>query len=177
MKLLNLAKPYSDAAFQFAKEKKQIELWRKFLMAMTNVFSDIEINTLIKNPKLSAEVLIDILTTHFTESTAEMRNFLRLLARNKRLSILPEIYELFEQDYQKDLDTVEVKLTFAQTPSPETLAMLRPALTQKFGAQLKELINIDDSILSGVIVESGDCVIDGSLKGQLEHLKQELMRS
>lgn len=176
MKHLNQAKPYSDAAFAFAKDNKQIELWRAFLSTMAHIFTDKELPKLLKNRKLTTHTLIEVLTTNFEKSTPAMGNFLRLLAENKRLTILPEIYELFEKDAEHDQRIVEVKLTFADKPTTAELESLQPALKKKFGPHIKETITIDAHILSGVIIQSGDYVIDGSLKGQLENLKQELMR-
>ena len=175
MKQLNHARPYAEAAFLFAKQKKQIDLWRTFLGAIARIVEDEEIKNLIKHPKLRAASFIEILTTSFEQSTVEMRNFLKLLGENHRFGLLPEIYELFEKDWQQDQNLAEVSLTFAQEPTASELQSLQAALKQKFGAHIKENISIDASLLSGVIIHSGDCVIDASLKGQLELLKAELI--
>lgn len=176
MKHLTLAKPYSDAAFLFAKEHKQIDLWRAFLSEMAGVLVDSDIQHLMKHPKLSNDALIDILSNSFSKITPELKNFLKVLGENQRLNILPEIYELFEADYQEDQKIAEVSMTFAQEPTEAELNLLKEVLTKKFGAQIQQTITIDNSLLSGVIIHSGDCVIDASLRGQLENLKTELMR-
>jgi F-type H+-transporting ATPase subunit delta len=176
MKHLTLAKPYSDAAFLFAKEHKQIDLWRTFLSELASVLMDAEIQHLMKHPKLSNDGLIEILSNSFAKITPELKNFLKLLGENDRLNILPEISELFEADYQEDQKIAEVNITFAEQPTETELNSLKETLAKKFGAQIHQTITIDSSLLSGVIIHSGDCVIDASLRGQLENLKTELMR-
>jgi F-type H+-transporting ATPase subunit delta len=176
MKHLNEAKPYSDAAFLFAKEHKQVEVWRAFLEAMAGIFADTEVKRLLKNPQVTKTVLIDILNTAFEKTTMEMSNFLKLLAEKQRLNLLPEIYELFLHDWQRDQSLVEVTLTFAEEPKSAELKSLEPILTAKFGKHIKQNIAINKNLLSGVVIESGDYVLDASLRGQLETLKTELMR-
>ncbi len=97
MKHLTLAKPYSDAAFLFAKEHKQIDLWHRFLSEMAGLLMDAEIQNLIKHPKLSNDALIEILSNSFANITPPLKNFLKVLGENQRLNILPEISELFEE--------------------------------------------------------------------------------
>ena len=176
MKHLTLAKPYSDAAFLFAKEHQQIELWRTFLNEMAGVLADAEIQNLMKHPKLSNEALIEILSNNFAKISPQLKNFLKLLGENNRLNILPEISELFEADYQEDQKIAEVTLTFAEQPTEAELNSLNEVLAKKFGAQIQQTIAIDSALLSGVVIHSGDCVIDASLRGQLDNLKTELMR-
>lgn len=177
MKHLNEAKPYADAAFLFAKEHKQMDLWRHFLKEMAKVLADVDLQNLIKTPQVTATMLVDILIEAYGKSNAEMNNFLKLLSENQRINILPEINELFEQAWQKDQHIAEVTLTFAQTPTDADIASLAPVLKIKFGNSIKQNIQVDAKILSGVVITSGDCVIDASLRGQLENLKTELMRA
>lgn len=177
MKHFAEARPYAHAAYSFAKEHKNIELWHEFLVHFVKVFQDAELKRLFKNPKLTPAALVELLSESFSRADANMRNFLRLLADKKRLSLLPEICEVFEQDWFDDQSLNEVMITFASEPDAATLNALSEELKQKFGKSIQLKTSIDASILSGAIIQKGDYVMDGSLKGQMDRLKQELVRA
>lgn len=177
MKHFAEARPYAHAAYLFAKEHHQVELWHEFLVHLAKFFSDGELKRLFKNPKITAAMLVELLSESFLCTNSEMRNFLALLAQKKRLSLLPEISEVFEKDWARDQNLNEVLVTFAAEPDHAALSLLTDALQKEFGIGVKLKTHIDPAIMSGAIIQRGDHVFDGSLKGQLDRLRQELVRA
>jgi F-type H+-transporting ATPase subunit delta len=177
MKHLSIAKPYSIAVFLVAKEKKQIKEWHSFLTDITTLLADTEIQKLMKQPSVSTRTFLNVICENCGDITPEMHNFLMLLGEQQRLNILPEIKELFEKTWQQDQDIAKLTLVFAVQPNTADLQHLQQILKKKFGEHIEQTIEIDPSLLSGVIIRKEDVVIDASLKGQLEKLKAELIRT
>jgi F-type H+-transporting ATPase subunit delta len=118
-----------------------------------------------------AQLVIDIVGGKLDE---EGRNFLRVLAQNRRLGFLPEIAAIYEKLKAEEENTVDVTVISA--------VALDAALQKKFAAALKERLHrdvrlqsqTDPSLLGGAILRADDLVIDGSLRGRLERLGAEL---
>jgi F-type H+-transporting ATPase subunit delta len=177
MKNLSLARPYAKAAYLYAKEHLQVEPWFDFLGELGVLFADINMLKLIKNPKLSRAVLLETLTSALKHKpTVPMLHFLQQLAEKNRLELLPEIVELFARDWQKDRTVREVEITATQKLSDKQLAELQTSLTHQFKQPVFIEVVIDERLIGGLIIRSGDYVMDGSLRGQLKRLKHTLMQ-
>lgn len=102
------------------------------------------------------------------------QNFIRVMADNKRLAVLPAVLNAFlelraEQESIKDVEVVSAdKLTDAQE------AKIANAMEKRLGTKVRITSSIDSSLIAGVIIRYDDVVIDGSSRGQLNRLSQEL---
>ncbi len=102
------------------------------------------------------------------------RNFLKALAANRRLALLPEIAAQFEQLRADIENVVDVEVIAAQKIAAPQEKKLAAALAKRLGREVRMHTRIDESLLGGAIVRAGDLVIDGSLKGRLERLGSAL---
>lgn len=176
MKNYVLARPYAKAAYLYAKEKGVVEPWFDFLGELGVLFADRNTVALLKNPRLSDEVLLDVLISSLsTRPTTEMQNFLQLLAEKKRLSVLPEIVECYARDWENDRAVRHVDIISTTPLSKKELADLRETLEIRLGQPVFLEPSIDESLIGGMMIRSDDYVMDGSLKGQLSRLRQALM--
>jgi len=98
----------------------------------------------------------------------ELRNFLQLLAQNRRLPLLPQIALQFEalREDSENIATVEVRT--ARELTHEQAQTLRSALERRLGLTVKLSAQIDPTLLGGATVQYGDFVFDGSLRRSLE---------
>ncbi len=103
-------------------------------------------------------------------------SFLRLLVDKRRESILDTVQvELLRlSDIARHL--VRAEATFAIEPTPEETAGLTRSLEQRTGEQINLTVHIDPSILGGVVVRMRDNIIDGSVRGTLEGLREQLLQ-
>jgi F-type H+-transporting ATPase subunit delta len=97
-----------------------------------------------------------------------------ILAANRRLSLLPEIAALFNT-YRADFErTVDIEVTSAYELTDEQQQKLAQALSTKLERQVSLAASMDKSLIGGVIVRTGDMVIDASVRGKLTKLADAL---
>ncbi|MCX8145384.1 MAG: F0F1 ATP synthase subunit delta [Azovibrio sp.] len=165
---VTIARPYAEAVFRIAKEAGALGAWSGRLQRLALIAQDPEMAEVIGNPKLSAEQVAQLFVALAEDQDAVLGNFIRVLADNERLSLLPEISSLFEA-----LKAAEegVKEAVVQTAFPLTdadIAALMPQLEAHFKTKLDPTVVVDPELIGGVRVAVGDQVLDASVRGKLE---------
>jgi len=166
-----LARPYAKAAFEFAREKAELEAWSASLSLVSAVTQNDKVAKLISSPSLSAKdkakVVIDVCGDKLQ---AKEKAFINVLAENNRLSLVEHISDLFEdlKAQQEKFSDVEVVSAFEIDSGVETL--LADKLKTVLLSDVSLKTTVDKSLIGGVIIRSGDTVIDGSVKGRLNKL-------
>ena len=169
---LTLARPYARAAFAIAQDENALGGWSSALGFAAQVAADPRAAMLLLNPQLSHAEAVSLLSADGAGES--FSRFLALLAENRRLAQLPEIAGLYEE-LKADAERV-VKATVtsaAELPAGE-LDVLKAALKKRFGREVEVSTAIDASLIGGAVIDTGDVVIDGSLKGKLSRLQAAL---
>ena len=96
------------------------------------------------------------------------------MADNRRLALLPEIAGLFEELRAEAERVVKAKVTAASELPAAELDAIKAALKKRFGREVEIETAIDASLIGGAVIDAGEVVIDGSLKGKLERLQTAL---
>jgi F-type H+-transporting ATPase subunit delta len=171
-----VARPYARAAFAYAQGAKDLASWSRLLGAAAVGAADPRVRRLLANPHVTGTELVDLLGGLSKQAAAEAgRNFLRVLAANRRLALLPEIAAQFERLRAEVEGVVNVEVTAAREIAPAQSKRLAAALEKRLGRVVRMHTKIDGNLIGGAIVRAGDLVIDGSLKGRLERLDSALM--
>ena len=93
--LTTVARPYAKAAYQEAQEQNALVDWSAMLSFSAAVAADENMKSVLDNPSLTserkAETFIDVCEGKLSDSA---KNFISVLAENKRLTLLPETDEL-----------------------------------------------------------------------------------
>ena len=170
-----LARPYAAAVFKRAKETDATVKWSQSLAFMSAVLKNEDISVVIDNPKVNKErlsaLMLDICQEHVNE---ENENFLKLLVHNNRLTLLPTITKLFEAYKAEDEGYIEVEVLTAYALSKEAKQSFTATLEKTLGKKILMNVAVDKSLIGGVLVRAGDRVIDGSIKGRLQHMQKAL---
>ncbi len=171
-----IARPYAKAAFMSARDAKALPAWSRALLAGSNLVADSRVADLISNPKMSLEQVVSVFAglAGAGDVDARWQNFVRLLATNKRLDVLPQItaqYEMLRAQYENELD---VQVTSAVAMSETQAAKLAAALKTRFKRDVRMTTSIDPALLGGAVIRAGDLVIDGSISGRLQRMATEL---
>lgn len=173
--LSTLARPYARAAFRFAQSTDQLAAWHEQLLLLAQLVKHDKVRTLISSPALSgsdqADVLIEVCADELIEP---VRNYVKLLAQNKRLPLLPEIVRQYAQLRTEYEQAVDVELITAIALDHETQEKLAESLAKKLARKVNIHATVDPSLLAGAIIKSGDMVIDGSVRGRLEKLSRAI---
>ncbi len=173
--LTTVARPYAKAAFQFADESNSLNDWSDMLAFASAVSVDETVQGYLQNPKVTSAQKADAFTQLCSDKLNEQgKNFIALLAQNKRLSLLPEIVVLFEAFKSLKEQSVDAYITSAFPLTDEQTSKLAASLKQKLGKEVNVTTSEDSSLLGGVIIHAGDIVIDGSVRGKLAKLADKL---
>ncbi len=102
-------------------------------------------------------------------------NFLRVLLANYRLRLLEQVVQAFHKLANERLGIAQVKLFSAMEISPADLAALKARFAELTRQQVELEFHRDASLLGGVVAQIGSTVYDGSIRGNLERLREQLM--
>lgn len=172
---ITIARPYAQAVFSLAQEQGDLKGWSDMLQFAAAVAADPEMVAIIDSPRFDNSQLADM----FIEVCGDKLNdagksMIRVLAENDRLSILPEVAELFEAERANVEGTVVAEVTSAVALNEAQQKSIIEALKKRLGREVTLECNIDESLLGGAIIRAGDVVIDGSVVGKLEKLASTL---
>lgn len=174
--LTTVARPYAKAAFEFARDKSVLADWSAQLALAGALASDAEFARYLARPTLTAGQQAEAFVKAAGDKLGtDVRNFVSEIVHNKRLEALPAIAELFEA-YRAELEqSAEVAVTSAYDLSAEQRTTLAAKLSQKLGRKITiDAVTVDKSLIGGVVIRSGDMVIDASLRGKLGKLSATL---
>ncbi len=165
------ARPYAKAAFEVAHaESKQAE-WLEAIELMSAIVCNETFVPVIDSPSMGSaakgDILIDICADKLSET---QKNFVKVLAENGRLPLLPEITVLFEELKAQAESTVEAVATSAYPLSDAQVKSMTEALKKKLGCEVSLTTEVDASLIGGVVIRAGDLVIDGSTQAKIESL-------
>jgi F-type H+-transporting ATPase subunit delta len=171
---VTIARPYAEAAFRAAKEKGALGAWSDRLQRLALIAQDAEMAKVIGNPKLSAEQVAQLFISLADDNDAVLGNFIRVLAENERLALLPEIAELFEANKAAEEGVKEARIETAFPLSEADLKALVPQLETHFKTRLTPTVVVDAELIGGIRVAVGDQVLDASVRGKLGTLATAL---
>ena len=170
-----IARPYAKAAFEYARDAKALPEWSQGLRAAAEIVADPRVAPLTKSPQWSAADLVSLITdVAGAKLDAAMQNFVRVLAENHRLLLLPEIAVHYEIERAEVENTVDVEVISAVALNASQADKLTAALSTRLKRRVRMQNSVDANLLGGAVIRAGDLVIDGSLKGRLERLGTEL---
>ncbi len=169
---VTLARPYAEAAFQLAKSENALAAWSDVLARLSAMAVRPEMEECIGNPRLSpvqlAQLCLDVASADSkTGLSADQQNFVRVLAENDRLIVLPEISELFNELKHGHEGVKDAEITSAFALDEATLKTLVADLERKFGCRIQATVKVDAELIGGVRIAVGDEVIDASVRGKL----------
>jgi F-type H+-transporting ATPase subunit delta len=172
MQAITLARPYARAAFALAREHGRLADWSRALGFAARVAADPQVAPLLGHPKLGQADAVALLAPEAADET--FGRFLALLADNRRLALLPEIAGLYDELRLEAERVVKARVTSATALGNGELEGIRTALRKRFGREVEIEIAVDASLIGGAVIDAGDIVIDGSLRGKLGRLQSVL---
>jgi F-type H+-transporting ATPase subunit delta len=171
-----IARPYAKAAFAEARADSMLDAWSGALHTAASVVEDPRMHSLLGDPHVTtaqlSQLVLDIAGAGLGEHG---RNFVQILAEAHRLNCLPEIATLFD-DFKDDAEGItDITVTSAAPLDAKQQQSLSAALARRLRHEVRLHCFIDPELLGGAVVRAGDLVIDGSVRGRLERIAQELV--
>lgn len=173
---ITTARPYAKAIFEQALAEKKLANWSRYLSVLAYVASSNEGADFIANPNATTSQRIELLQAicHVDAEPSTVGNLIHLLADNKRLALLPEIYMLYEEFKAEQEKTLDVEVISFSPVSAEQQQQMITSLSQRLQRKVSLNISLDPSLLGGAVIRAGDLVIDGSVRGKLNKLSTDL---
>ncbi len=169
--LTTAARPYARAVFETAQESGRLSEWSDELGFMGAVASNDDVISLLARPEMAKQAGADAFVKLCDGKLGdEAINLVRMLAENDRLSLLPEMSGLYEILKDEAEGSVEALVTSAKKLTKAEEDAISKALKKRLGRDVKLKVSVDDALLGGAIIQAGDLVIDGSLKGRLKKM-------
>ena len=165
---------YASALFELATEEKATEVVSRQLSTFQSAIDQSEdLSRLVRSPVFSSEDQVSALGAVAGQLgiTGTTLNFLKLVAKNRRLSVIPDMIKAFATLLAASKGEVAGEVTSAEPLSATQLADLKAALKSALGRDVALTTRVDSSLLGGLIVKVGSRMMDNSLKTKLQTLK------
>ena len=173
----SLAGRYASALFDLASEAGTVSAVESDLETLAEAHREsAELRALIKNPEVSREALGRVLAgLGETLKLAELtRNFLGVLAQNRRAGELPAVIRAFQSIAAAQRGEVTAEVASAHALTDEQLAALEQKLRARQGRTVKLKTRVDPDLLGGLVVTIGSQRIDSSIRSRLNSLAQAM---
>jgi F-type H+-transporting ATPase subunit delta len=106
----------------------------------------------------------------------QVKKLIALLTRTRKLALVPDLSETYNERLLAHQNIVRADVTSAAPLSSEKTRALQDSLSTVTGKKVELTLNVDPDLLGGVVARIGSTVYDGSVKTQLAHMRQELVK-
>jgi F-type H+-transporting ATPase subunit delta len=174
-----LSRRYAKALLSLGQEDGQYQSYGENLQEFTDLCSkNSEFIAVISNQLFSVEDRKKILDHVLEQSTFAdlVKNFLRFLLEKKKIGAIKEITGHYSKLTDEMSKVTRAEVITAKPLKPDAMERLEKALAKMTSKQIKTDVMEDESLIGGIVVKIGDLVLDGSVKAQLEGLKESLKR-
>ena len=179
MSLRTSANRYAKALFDVALEE-QADLARvdqdlQDVVAMTKASPDLALGLSRGTvTDASRKSLMEAIAKAMTLTTP-VTKLLVLLAQSGKMNLLPDLAASYRERLLAHQNIVHAKVTSAAPLSPEKLRALEESLSKVTGKKVDLAVTVDPGLLGGVVATIGSTVYDGSVRTQLQRMRQELV--
>jgi F-type H+-transporting ATPase subunit delta len=175
--LATIARPYAEAVFRLAKQGNALPAWSDALNLIATVHQDPQMRTAMANPKVASADIEKLLLAICGERIDGIaRNLIQLLVHNRRLSVLAEIRERFEQLKLEDEGKLDAKISSAFPMEDAQRNQVVNLLSSRFKRKINATVTVDPDLIGGIKVEVGDKVWDASVRGRLQTMAATLSK-
>jgi F-type H+-transporting ATPase subunit delta len=167
---------YAEAAFEVATRDDAIEAWRAELDVAAAMVADERLARALANPAIPFEKRLGLAKATFGKVVSgPVLNLIGLMIRRGRIEELPRIAAEFRR-----LDNARQGITLATATSaapltPDEIQAVTERMEQFTGGRVELEVQVDPSLLGGLVVRVGDQLLDGSVRGRLERLRNQLV--
>jgi F-type H+-transporting ATPase subunit delta len=153
-----------------------VDAWRTELEAAVAALADERLTRLLANPAVPLEARSRVVAEALGERVSRpVRNLVLILLRRGRIELLPQVAAEFRRLDDARLGITPATATSAAPLEPDEVRALTARLEQLTGGRVDLDLQVDPGILGGLVVQVGDRLIDGSVRGRLERLRSRLV--
>lgn len=168
-----LAGRYATALFDLARDGKQIDIVSSSLATLRRAIAESEdLRALIGSPLIGRDAAVKavLATADSLKLDGVTKNFLGVLAQNRRLGALPQIIRAYEALAAHHRGEITAEVTSAHPLTEDQAAALKAKLKAGLGRDVAVDMHVDAAILGGLVVKVGSRQIDSSIRTKLNSL-------
>jgi len=172
-----VAARYAEALFAVAEESKVVDAISDDLRSITEAIrTDPQFKLFLNHPSVGREERVKVLETVFSDkATALTMQLIRLLLEKRREGIIPELSQAFDRIRRDRYKVMYAEVTSAQALSEDEIKALEAKLAKSSGKKVEATYSVDSNLIGGIIVGIGNHVLDGSLRGSLDRMRDHLL--
>lgn len=172
------ARRYAKSLLEFAIERNELPAVAADMDLISNTCkSSKDLRMMLKSPIISADKKLSVIQKIFGGEIGSISlNFLSLVAKKNRESILPEIASAFTNEYRQHLGIVSAEITSA-VPLSEGERTKAVAFVKGLGKEVELIEKIDKDIIGGFIIRVGDKQYDASVMSRIKALKTAFLNN
>lgn len=169
---------YSRTLFELADESKSLEAVMQDLDVVRRLLAENpEFGALLGSPWFNPEYKKDLLTRLFSGNVADLSlDFLMVTAGHDRLMFLPEIIVKYQELWEARQGLQRVRATVSAEVSDERVRQLSEDIASILQSKVKLEVNVDPSIMGGVVLRYEDKVIDNSVRARLRRAIETIVK-
>ena len=174
-----VSKRYAKALLSLGQEDGQFQEYGRDLRDFTGFCAQhSEFRQVIANRVFTVEDRKKILQIILEKGDfpATIKNFLYLLLDKNRIGAIEEITGYYESLTDNLSNFARAEIITPRPLKDEALGRLEKVLEEMTSKKVKIQVKEDESLIGGILVKIGDLVLDGSLKAQINGLKESLKR-
>lgn len=175
-----IAKRYAKALFAVGREDGTLDEFGKSLAELSELYATVPVVVdALTNPLYPLDVRAKVMgqLAKALKASQVMTNFLNLLVQKKRADVLPEIATVFQAMVDAERNICRGMVVAASELPADLKEKVQATLEKLTGKQVVLSTQVDPAIVGGIIAKVGDLVLDGSIKTQLEGLRESIKRS
>jgi len=172
-----IARNYAETLLVLARKAEDLRGWGKLLTDVAATMDENpKLRLFLESPRVSAAQKSEVLGKAFSDRMPRlMLRFIQSVVMHRRQMLIPEI----AREYLDLVDAAEgrmhARVTVASEPDDAGRSAIAQQLSRMFGKDVVPHVNVDPSIMGGVIVHVGDTVLDGSVKKRLATLRRRML--
>ena len=174
-----VSKRYARALLSLGMEDGRYQEYGKELKAFADIYeSHGELKQAITNPAFRLDERTQILKALLARigPSQTVQNFLNLLLDKRRISVVGQISAFYGQLTDEVSNVVGAEVVVPRPLAGEAETRLAKALERMTSKKIRMNVRQDQSIVGGIVVKIGDLVVDGSVRAQVQGIKESLKR-
>jgi F-type H+-transporting ATPase subunit delta len=168
---------YATALFELARDEKSVDAVRADLDRFAAMLAEsADLKRLVRSPVFSAKAQSKALAAVLDQAgiSGTAANFLKVLAANRRLFAVSDAIRAFGALVANFKGEATADVTVAERLSDRNIDVLTAALKSVTGKDVALNVNVDPSIIGGLVVKLGSRMVDSSLRTKLNSIKHAM---
>jgi len=169
------ARRYAEAAFAVALQDGELDRWRDDLAVAADILGRPEVEPIVHSPAVPLAqrlaLVTDLLQTRIQPGALRL---VSLLVSRGRVSVLPRVSEEYARQLNTHRGIVMATVTSAVPLTTAETAEIRSRVEAMAGSAVELRTEVDPGLLVGLTIQVRDRLLDASIRGRLERLRDQL---